>query len=271
MRKWTIGILAILLCAGFSGCAASEEVPPEAGGPITDLAGEVLDLSGSFYYGQYGEVYGRVTSGFYTDNRTEPAAFTAGGDYVGDWKLSDVAVKKYKADAAIGSFRLSSGGTFSLQEASTERGTASPVYQAVRLDDVRLTGVLRLVETTSNTGNFYAENEFAGDLFFYPYPDSLGEIPFIDCDPLGYYPKTAAGERTDFAFAADTLRIDLGNFDRGTVQVAEGAPEDLHSLFAESDFVEAAIEFQYFQMNYTYDAPIEYSCIIGSVEKNGDL
>lgn len=154
MRKWTIGILAILLCAGLSGCAASEEVPPEAGGPITDLAGEVLGLSGSFYYGQYGEVYGRVTSGFYTDNRTEPAAFTAGGDYVGDWKLSDVAVKKYKADAAIGSFRLSSGGTFSLQEASTERGAASPVYQAVRLDDVRLTGVLRLVETTSNTGNF---------------------------------------------------------------------------------------------------------------------
>ena len=264
-------LLLILVCLMLTACGTgSPAAVPDAPAGVRDITGEELDLTGDFLYARYNEVYARTTTGFYTDNRSAPDQFDSEGTYTGGWQLPDEVVwRLLTREAPPEGYSLSSG--YSQQQVNAAAGTAVPVEQRVELTDVTLTGVLRLVETGRDTGSIYGMNEAPGDLFFYPYPESMGDFPFIDYGSSVTYPLTVAGERTDFSFAADTPRIWLGNLDEDTLRYPSAAAGEVRALFAGSDLIEATVAFRQLSISYTRDAPPSYTSVIDSLEKTAGL
>ena len=267
MKRTNVLILAVLAGCFVTGCTAEEKQPEASGTVVLDIAGEELDLSGDFLYGQYGEVYVRHTTGFYRDNREHPGQFADGaftGEYAGQEEWSRIS-----RDTPAESYTFSTG--YAQQQVSVQAGTAAPVQQSLMLEDVTLRGFLRCAGSTVNTGSAYGENETEGDLYFYPDPRTMGDFPFIDYGSGVNYPRVIAGEQSGFLCAADTQKILLGNLTAGEYHIRGLSDGEVAALFASSDLIEAEVCFRTLSMQYNQDAPTRYhSVVVETIRRLGD-
>lgn len=219
-----------------------------------------------------GFAYGRKTVGFFHDTVKTPEDFDENKNYIGKEQipLETIEYLPYKSYTNREQFGITVADCPIV--VNSDGTSEPPYYQKLMVTDVKLKGVLRLVSTDDVTGSAYAFNEWAGDVFFYPYPETMGDFPFIDVGG-NYTPLAIEGERSDYTALADTVRIHVGNLNKkGSFDLKEGlTAEDVAALFENSDLVEGEVAFHLISMEYNYDAPTVFETRVSAIEKIGDL
>lgn len=234
-----------------------------------DVCGNELDFSKDFLYGKYNEVYVRHTTGFYADNQNNPELFTASKEFVGEYAEPNYEWGKIDKTVTSDIFTFFTG--YTQMQVYIATNSATPIEQRLELKDVKLKGILKYVDNTVNTNSYYGVNETEGDIFFYPFPQSMGDFPFIDVASSTSYPIIIAGSRSDFACAADTVRMLLGNILSNTMNLNNIETSTVKKMFENSDLIEAEIMFGNLAMQYNYDAPTKcHSIVIDEIRKLND-
>lgn len=275
MKKFLTLFLAMSLL--LSSCAsAPKEVELEVAEPedlpalvVTDFRGEEMVFDDGFTLA-LDYVYGRKTSGFFYDSVNEPELFDDEGNFTGDKMLNDGEFiwGMYPTNRNFHEFRIwqSEAKSYVTKEGEAYR----PHYQKTSIDEIKLKGILRYVSTDNYTGNYYAHNEWEGDLIFYPYPETMGSFPMID---LTAWPEalTIKGERSDYSSVADCPRISLGNLKKETLNLLNMELSDVEALFSDSDLIDVEIDFFEMGMAWVEEAHVEFTTGIRSITKNADL
>lgn len=201
-------------------------------------------------------VYARPTTGLFVDNLSSPQLFNEEG-YTGD----RTAVEKDSMWKTYLSNQNSNFENFTVDRAMCavkvyKDGSAEPPSeQWLELSDVKLKGILRLVTEFDGSPNSYALNYNVGEVYFYPYPENMGEFPMLFDGT--YSPLLIRGEKTSYQAWADTQRI----------KVTDLTEEQLSDIFADSDLAEAEINFSKLKFMYSSDFPNYSETSIETVNK----
>ena len=272
--------MAFFLCS-CAGTAEEEVTMPEevttevvreeekAALVVTDFRGEEIEFEKGFTLA-LDYVYGRKTSGFFYDNVSNPELFDAEGNFTGDKMLNDSEFVwgTYPTGRNFQEFLI--WESLAKSYVNKDKEAYRPHYQKTMMEGPKLKCILRYVSTTNNTGNYYAHNEWEGDVVFYPYPESMGYFPMIG---LTDWPEALViqGERSNYSAVADCPEIKLGNVKKSNLNLQNMELADVEALFSGSDLVEVEIDFYHLEMAWVEEAHVEYAAGIGNIVKNKDL
>lgn len=189
-------------------------------------------------------VYARRTTGLFVDNLTSPQLFNEEG-YVGDqtaveedsmWKTylssTNNDYENFTVDSAMCAVKVYKDGS-----------AEPPSEQWLELSDVKLKGILRLVTEFDGSPNSYALNYNVGDIYFYPYPENMGEFPMLFDGT--YSPLLIRGEKVPYKAWTDTQRI----------KITDLTEEQILNIFDYSDLAEVEIIFSELKFMYSSDFP----------------
>lgn len=278
-------ILCLLCLAVLVSCSSQvkevdlvvEERPPEAAVKnekepmlrFTDILGKEYSMEDSVDVLQP-FVYGRRTSGYFVDNVTNPELFDAEG-FHGSWEAQGVEYqwKHYSQSQKTEDEGFTIGYAEVCNRVYPDGTTEIPEQQSLWLSSVKLKGILHYATEDRDYGSAYALNERKGEVFFYPYPEDMGDFPFIELGGFsgdgkqstgGFAPLLIRGAKSDYQAWADTVRL----------QVTDLSQEQIQELFADSDLIEAEVLFDRLKMEYAYCMPLTSETVTASVEKIAD-
>lgn len=254
MNFFLVLVIVLLFCIG---CGKQQDdqlkLEEETGYSITDFTGETLELLDYHIVTNY--AYGRKTTGLWIDNISSPNSFSQDGAYEGepiDQQLFDWEHYTVNFPASTNYSIIRSWTVFPVEGGKINRDT--PIQQNIIFRSIKLKGVMRMAQEDM-TGDFYSWQEKQGDIYFYPYPDEMGNFPIIDLGTWGSEWMKIAGEKTDYCAVADTVKIYLGNIN--DLQSREDfAKEAGEAIFSNSDLVEVDIALGNVEFGYIEESPV---------------
>ncbi len=257
-------IICLICCLLFSSCTiqstntGSEIHEPETGSLLQyiDFTGETIKIEDQFCI-KNNYVYARKTSGLFTDNKTNPDAFDNNEKYILTLdKNQQPQWYKFTSNRNFNNFRINSAMSEVVIDNSYHG--SSPRYQKVYLQDVVLNGILKYCTENVQIGNQYSSNYQKGDLIFYPYPNSLGDFPFIDVNYINL-PLEIKSTSTNYSAVADTIPINLGNLETNNIVFSDSLSLNskiITNYFVDSDLIDVEIHLSELILEYNCDAPI---------------
>lgn len=269
----------LICCLLFSSCSTQPtNVETETHEPETEYLLQYIDFTGESIQIEdllcikNNYVYARKTSGLFIDNKTNPDAFDDNGKYILTLDQNQQPQwYKYSSNRNFENFRLNSAMSEVVIENNYQGN--SPHYQKVYLQDVVLNGILKYCTESVQTGNQYAMNYQKGDLIFYPYPNSLGDFPFIDVDYI-HTPLEIQSTSSNYSAVADTIPIKLGNLDMNTIVFSDSSSlnsNNISDFYTGNDLVDVEIHLSKLVLEYNYDAPVQCEAKLEEVLLNHTL
>lgn len=278
MKKYIV--VAVLCC--LTACGSVEQIQ-EPNKPIeseqdaalfeyTDLMGDQYSKENELEIVQR-FVYARKSSGYFVDSVSYPNLFAEDG-FQGEREVAGVQYewKRYfpSSNITYDNFRIHQAA--SILSINKDGMTENLREQYLNLNDVSLKGILKLTTEFEGSNNSYGLNYNAGDIYFFPYPDIMGEFPMLILEypdksykykdeAGGYAPLLISAEKSDYQAWADTVRIKID--DLSDEQIAE--------LFKESDLIEVNVNFSQLEFLHMDEFPLYSSAKIETIRKSADL